>query len=110
MRRLHFDDYEFDPRESEQSLEVAISSSRQHPNLGMFLTECGSSAIAGPPISPGWARLTQVSDHLRMLAGLELPHPSRWRESVLLRNEWDDLELGIAAGPVLVWYHWFTTA
>jgi hypothetical protein len=25
---------------------------------------------------------------------------------VLLRDGWDDVEVGLSFGPVLVWYHW----
>jgi hypothetical protein len=111
MRRLSFDQYEFDYPDSEQSLELAISSpSRQHANLAAFLEVCGSLRRAGESLPPGWARWNVVAEHLRRFAGLELPHPSKWREAVLLCDEWDELEVGIAFDAILLWYHWSTTA
>jgi hypothetical protein len=110
MRRLFFDQYEFDTPNSEESLELVISSPRQHPDLGAFLKECGASAQDGPPPAPGWPRWHTVTEHLRRLAGVELPHPSRFRAAVLMHDDWNDLELAIAFGPLIIWYHWSTTA
>jgi hypothetical protein len=51
-----------------------------------------------------------VKEHLHRFAGLELPHLGGCREVVLLREDWDDVELAIAAGSSLIWYHWTTSA
>lgn len=55
-------------------------------------------------------RRDKVAEHLRTFTGLELPHPSKWRETMLLCDVWDDLELGIAIDSLLIWYHWSTSA
>jgi hypothetical protein len=110
MRRLHFDQYEFDSPDSEQSLEVVISSPRQHDGLKAFLSECRASSDVAPPPAPGWDHWPSVTENLRSLAGVVLPEMSQWREGALFRDEWDDVEVAIAAGPFLVWYHWLTTA
>ena len=110
MRRLSFDQHEFAPPASEQSLDLVISSPPQHTDLTSLLAACGASAVAAPPPPPGWPRWVTVADHLRRLAGVELPHPSQWRDAALISDDWNDVELGVAVGSVLVWYHWFTTA
>jgi hypothetical protein len=87
-----------------------ISSPPQHNNLGTLLAACGASSAAAPPPPLSWERWRAVADHLLRFAGIELPHPSQRREAMLISDEWDDLELGIAVGSILVWYHWSTTA
>lgn len=110
MRRMSCDQFEFDPPDSEQSLELALSCPRQHPELGTFLAECGASATSGRPPEPGWVHWETVRGHLRRFAGLELPHLGECREVALLRDDWDDVELVIAAGVSLIRYHWSTSA
>ena len=111
MRRLSCDQDEFDPPESEQSLELAISSpSRRQPNLTALLIACGASVCNGAPPPTGWHRWQTIANHLRRFAAVDLPHPSQLREAMLLRDDWDDVELGVAVGSLLIWYHWSTTA
>src|SRR4051794_3178469 len=105
VRRMSCDQFEFDPPDSEQSLQLALSCPRQHPELETFLAECGASATSGRPPEPGWVRWEMVRDHLRRFAGLELPHVGECREVVLLSDDCDDVELAIAAGASLIWYH-----
>jgi hypothetical protein len=107
---MSIDQYEFDPPDSEQFLELAISSATRHQDLGAFLAECGASAISGRSPDAGWGRWEMVRDHLGRFAGLELPPPGGCRELILLRDDWDDLELAIMSGADLVWYHWYTSA
>jgi hypothetical protein len=110
MRRLYFDQFEFNPPESEQELELVISSSGQHRDLQALLSTCGASATSANPPAANWTRWQQVAEHLRSLAQLELPHQSQWHEITLLRDEWDELEIGIAVGPFIICYHWQTSA
>lgn len=46
---------------------------------------------------------------VRERAGVELPF-AKGCEVVVLSDDWDDVELAVVAGPVLVWYHWWTPA
>jgi hypothetical protein len=111
VRRITCDQLEFDPAESEQALDLAIShTSRYYPDLPSLLAVCGASARVGlsPPLN--WAKWDTVLRHLRLYAGLELPHPTQWREAVILCDDWNDVELGIAAGSLFIWYHWTTSA
>jgi len=109
VRRLSFDQNKFDTPDSEQSLDLAVSSSRQHESLAAFLSECGASTQTGWPAPAGWSRWTEVVVTVRERAMVELPAAERC-EVFVLSDEWDELELAMVAGPVLLWYHWWTTA
>lgn len=109
MRRLSFDQYEFDTPSSEESLDLAVSSSRQHWPLAVFLSLCGASAQAGRPAPAGWPRWAEVAAAVRERAGVALPAAEAC-EVVVLSDDWDDVEVAVVAGLVLVWYHWWTTA
>jgi hypothetical protein len=111
MRRISCDPFEFDTPDSEESLELAIASPSYYcPDLRSLLIACGASATHGPTIAVDWPRWRTIALYLPRFGGLELPRPTAIRESVLLRDEWDDVEVGLAYGSVLVWYHWSTTA
>lgn len=108
MRRIFCDQYEFDPPGSEQSLELALTSPTRHcPDLAALLLASGASSQSGPP-PHGWVRWDEVAAHLERFAGV-IPHPTQARVAVLLRDDWNDLELGVAFESVLVWYHWSTS-
>lgn len=110
VRRITCDQFEFAAPESEQSLELALSYSRQHPELEAFLAACGASALSGSSPGPAWDRWERVREHLRRFAGLELPYIDKRRVILLLRDDWNDVELAIAANTSLIWYHWSTSA
>lgn len=110
MRRVTCDQWEFDPPDSEQSLDLAVTKpSRRCPDLAALLASCGASATDGPTLPVGWGRWPEVAEHLERFAGIALPGPPDCR-AVLLSDEWNDVELGVAFGSVLVWYHWSTSA
>jgi len=111
VRRVTCDQWEFDPPDSEQALDLALATPSRHcRDLAALLAACGASARDGPPPPRGWARWGKVAAHLERFAGVALPHPTQVRAAVLLRDDWDDVELGVAFGSVLVWYHWSTSA
>lgn len=110
MRRMSLDADEFDPPGSEQFLELAISLSRRHRDLGLFLEECGASGVPGLAHEVGPGRWEKVWGHLRQFAGLELPDFDDRRRVILLSDDWDDLELAIGTDAASIWYHWYTTA
>jgi hypothetical protein len=111
VRRVSCDHYEFDPPDSEQSLELALAApSPRCPNLAALLATCGATAQVGSAPPPGWLRWHQIVAHLESFVGVSLQHTTRMREVALLRDDWDDLELGLAFESVLVWYHWSTSA
>ena len=109
MRRLSFDQYEFDDPSSEEALELVVSSSREIWPLAAFLNLCGASNQVGRPLPAAWPRWAEVAATVRKRAGIELPAPEAC-EVVVLSDDWNDLELAVVAGQVLIWYHWWTTA
>src|SRR5688572_8799752 len=97
MRRISCDQYEFDSPDSEQSLELAIASPSSHcPDLAALLDACGASAIMSPAPPSNWIHWSKIADHLHRFAGIELPRRELWREVVLISDERNDLELGVA--------------
>jgi hypothetical protein len=109
MRRLSFDQYEFETASSEESLALAISSSQQHPVIKVFLAECGASVATPSPPPPRWDRWSEVAEYTHRFAGLHLP-PIHACRVLVLRDDWNDLELVVEVESQLVWYHWWTTA
>jgi|GEM_PF-3333678 len=111
MRRFSFDPYEFESPCTEEFLEIAISSTRQHQTLSLFLKECGA---ASPPVIPipensipwRWEDLAAI---IQQRTGVNLPLQTEW-EAIVLSNNWEDLAFVLRAGATLVWYHWSTTA
>src|SRR5262245_14129488 len=110
MRRLSFDQNEFEPSESEQALEITISSLREHPDLPTLLAACGASTVDGPAPPAAWTRWPMIAEHLKRFVGIELPFPSGSPKAVLLNDEWNDVELGLVCDSILLWYHWSTSA
>jgi hypothetical protein len=110
MRRYSFDHYEFYPPDSEQSLEVAISSPLEHNEFDSFLKSCGSSGAGTYSPLLSWPRWTQVANHLNDLIGLQIPHPTQFITASIICDDWNDVEIAFAFNSHLVWYHWSTSA
>lgn len=110
MRRYFFDHFEFDPPSSEQSLELAISSPSQHNEFDSFLKSCKASSTGSSTPSSNWSRWQQVSDHLKELVGIAMPHPSQLRTATIINDDWNDAEIAFAFESYLIWYHWLTSA
>ena len=55
------------------------------------------------------ADLGRLVAAVRLRAGLELPPIDSCRVLVL-SDAWDDVELAVESGSVLIWSHWWTTA
>ena len=111
MRRVSCDQYEFDPPDSEQTLDLAIASSSCHyPHLASLLAKCGASSPNGSSLPVDWPRWPEVVTQLSRFAGLELPPLSQLREAVLLQDDCGEVEIAVAFGTTFVWYHWSTSA
>lgn len=105
------DQFEFDPPDSEQSLDLAIATTSRHwPDLQSVLRACGASGHQRPLPKPDWPHWPMIAEHLARFGALKLPRPTELREIVLLCDDWNDIEIGLAFGPSLVWYHWTTSA
>ena len=106
MRLIKVDGFEFGDPDS--SLDLAISSPGQHPDISSFLAACGASALDGPAPPPAWEWWQQIVRQLQEFAGVQTSHPSQFRIAMLFRNDWDLREVAFSAGPHLVWYRWQT--
>ena len=109
MRKLSFNQYEFDSTESEEELDVVISSDREHSDLVALLVEVGTANASAESPPADWRRWTEVVANLGRLAGLTVPAMSEC-QVLVLSDSWDDLEVAFRFGSKLVWYHWCTTA
>ena len=109
VRRLSFNQYEFDSTESEESLDAVISSDREHSDLVALLVEVGTTNASAEPPPAEWPRWTEVVANLGRRAGLTVPAMSEC-QVLVLSDSWDDLEVAFRFGSKLVWYHWWTTA
>jgi hypothetical protein len=109
MRRLSFDQYEFDSPSSEESLNLAISSTWQHRDLAAFLMECGANGRHSSQPSGDWDRWSEVVEYTHRFASLHLP-PLSACHVLWLSEDWNELELVVETGSLFVWYHWWTTA
>lgn len=108
MRLIKVDGFELgDPG---SSLDLAISSPNQHPNINSFLAAFGASELDGPAPPPGWEGWQQIVTQLQDFAGVQTPHPSQFRIAVLFRDDWDFREVAFSAGSHLVWYRWHTAS
>jgi hypothetical protein len=111
LRRLHFDPFEFDSPDSEEELDLVIGTTEQFRDVAAFAHGAGITGGKEPsnfPLSE-LSRCGQVLDHVRRFAGLELPCGGN-AQTIVLLDDWDDLELVVVAGRYFVWYHWSTTA
>ena len=115
MRTLTFDQWEFDPPDGEEGLEVAIAAkdARTYANVSSFAAAVYGSKSAGKLSSP--VAFTEgigpgnVRDNLRRFAGVKLPTPCDWRMYVIA-NEWNDFDAVLAGPDIFIRYHWWTTA
>jgi hypothetical protein len=115
MRTLSFDQYEFDPPDSEQGLviSIAVRDERTFPDVAAFAHAVWSDEaperLPSPvsfaeEIGPG-----NVRAYLRQYAGIELPTPCDWPTYVRC-DDWNDWEAVLAGPSLFVRYHWWTTA
>lgn len=111
MRRITCDQDEFGVPESEQSLSLAIATpSRSCPDLQAFLLACEKSELPRQPLVSNLQRWQQIAAHLKEFANLELPPQEHMRETWMISDDWNNVELVLAFDAVFVWYHWSTSA
>lgn len=108
LRRLTLDYQEFDPPESEQTLELAIASLREHRSLSEFTALFATSdARETPPMV--WKQWGWICDNIAKFLGVSAPPITECRTEVI-GETWDDVELVIESATERIWYHWWTTA
>ncbi len=110
MRRLTFNQYEFDSSDSEQFLEIAVSTEQEHSTITSFLQACGVSAPSGIALSHRWEKWHSVTDNIRRFGQIELPHPAKLQFAQWFQDSWNEVEVAFAFDHILIWYHWETSA
>ena len=119
MRTLTFDQWEFDPPDAEEGLEISIAARNDllYPSVVAFAraAQCiGSDGDLAAPIpfdeglgganGPG-----HVRTYLQRYAGVTLPTPCDWPTHVIA-NEWNDFDAVLVGPTTFIRYHWSTTA
>jgi len=118
MRRLLFDQFEFDSFSSEESLEIHVASKKvgtvaQFRDLREFVTaSAGADAMEklGQPCRfDDRASYSSVRMYLKRFAQIDVPDPCTWQLYVLFEDilEWD----GVFESPdMFIRYHGSSTA
>jgi hypothetical protein len=114
MRRLHCDQDEFYPPESEQTLDLAITSTSGYRDLAAFLADrrvpvqqaYSGAGVAAPPRADHWNR---IIEHLLLFAGIDLSTVPP-REVRIFADEWNRLAVAASIGDWYFWYSWQTSA
>ena len=115
MRTLTFNQYEFDPPDAEEGLEISIATKRDRRirDVVAFAAEVlgvdASKRLPSPvpfteAIGPG-----HVRTYLHRYAGVTLPTPCDW-PSYIFSNDWNDFDAVLVGPEIFVRYHWSTTA
>jgi hypothetical protein len=115
MRTLTFDQWEFEPPDGEQRLEISIAakSDRAYANVAAFAGAVYGIKSAGKLSSP--VSFTEhigpgnIRAYLQRYAGVKLPTPCNWPTHVI-SNDWNDFDAVLAGPATFIRYHWWTTA
>ena len=118
MRRLFFDQFEFDSFSSEESLEIhvahkVVTGIVQFESVNSFAAATNGPGAMDPHSEASHyadrAGCSSVRQYLRRFAGVNVPDPCNWKMWVLFEDdlEWD----GIFKSPeMFIRYHWLSTA
>src|SRR5215217_7930490 len=101
MRTLIFDQWEFEPPDGEEGLEISITTKDdpRYLDVAAFAgAVCGIKSVgrlSSPvpfteAIGPG-----NVRAYLRRYAGVKLPTPCRW-PTYVISNDWNDFDAVLA--------------
>jgi hypothetical protein len=118
MRTLTFDQWEFDPPDGEEGLEISIAAKNDvlYPNVAAFaravhgfkfdesLTSVAFAEELGAANGTG-----HVRTYLQRFAGVTLPTPCDW-PTYIVSNDWNDFDAVLVGPTIYVRYHWSTTA
>ncbi len=108
MKRITVDGFELgDPG---ASLELALAAPVQHQEFSAFLSASGASTLLAAPVPNSWDGWCQIVQHLRAFAGVDVPHPSKFRTTALLLDDWYCCEVAFAFESHMVWYRWQTAS
>ena len=118
MRKLIFDQFEFDSPDSEESLEIHVAlkdtaTARQFSSLHAFVAASVGPGGVGKHVNPvpfnDCASCSPVRDYLERYARINVPHPCDWKTFVLFQDdlEWDGI---FETADTFIRYHWLSTA
>lgn len=115
MKVFRFDAFEFDPPDSEQEVEVVVSTPTdpRHDTLAKFADDvCGAGIgrrLAAP--APFFSLLTFKDDkvYLSQVAGLDVAENCPWL-CFVVSDEWNCRQFLLDAGNAFVSFRWSTTA
>jgi hypothetical protein len=115
MRTLTFDQWEFEPPDGEERLEISIAAKdeRAYSSVAAFagavygIKSAGKLSSPVPftdAIGPG-----NVRAYLARYAGVKLPTPCTWPTHVI-SDDWNDFDAVLAGPTTFIRYHWWTSA
>ena len=118
MRKLYFDQFEFEDIAAEESLEIDVARKKQGHVVHFgdvcefVVASAGEAAVEklghGRPFDDR-ASFCSVRAYLKRFANIDVPHPCDWQMYVLFEDnlEWD----GVFESPTMfIRYHWSSTA
>ncbi len=108
MKQLSIDG--FDLGDPGATLRLALASPGQHRDFAKFLLACGIAESTGSAAPLGWAGWADIVECFRREMGVDVPHPSQFREALLLTDDWDSREVAFAFGSFFAWYRWETSS
>ncbi|MEX1231263.1 MAG: hypothetical protein WEB58_13540 [Planctomycetaceae bacterium] len=118
MRKLYFDQFEFDSSSSEESLEIHVALKQLQPQKQFDDLQSFAHASAGESASVNLGKLvpyqdlagfSSIREYLKRFANINVPDPCDWQMVVLNEDDlyWD----GILDSPdYFIRYQWSSTA
>jgi hypothetical protein len=116
MRRLQFDQYEFEHPNAEETLELWIAAKGIHPfsDINSFVKAIEDLARLKvlPPAIPFSDRygLSTLRLYLTKFAGIEIPYQCDWPTYLLTQGDELDCDILLETPRSFIRYHWWSTA
>ena len=123
MRRLFFDQFEFDTFASEESLEIHVAAkSIAAKSLTRVAQFCDVAEFVAATDGPGsvddlseFTEFTErglyssVREYLKRFANIDVPNPCNWTMCVLFQDDLD-FDAVFDTPSQFIRYHWLSTA
>lgn len=116
MRNVRVDQFEFDNRGSEESLEIDVAARSRfpHPTLTSFANAVLDAPLAASLPEPlPFFRLTgrdQICAYLLRFASIDVPYHADYPSYLLSGHEFDEFHLLISGPDTFIRYRWSTSA
>jgi hypothetical protein len=117
MRRLDFDQHEFEHPDSEERLRLCIAKKKDHPGVAEFL-RCAAPdhpAASAGTVAQGWVPFSalegkaRIAHYLGRFAGLSVSGDEH-ASAIRLYTSIDEEDLLLEIGSLRIFYSWETTA